>query len=109
MSNEEKINLLVDDSRGVYIPLSFITGYDLALWGLTRKPGPNMIGGACLNDDIAWAIDCISDGPEHEHYWDAWGVILNEAKHVDDYGNEWRLWQDGNLFAVCSDYDFEEL
>lgn len=51
-------------------------------------------------------------GPENcEWYWESWNNILDNAEYVDESGNIWRLYQDGDLFAICedlmSDADYE--
>lgn len=81
------VELLLSDARGIYIPRDFVTGFDLTLWkGI--KEGDAMI---CEN-------------PEHEWYWDAWTEILDNATFEQD-GKTWRIYQDGDLWALC----FEEM
>ena len=46
-------------------------------------------------------------GPDAEHYWEAWETVLDEAYWIDGNGNEWRLFQDGDLYAYRSDIDID--
>ena len=89
--NKDSIELLVSDSAGVYIPQSFIDGFDYRNWGIDI-------------DDVK----VILDGPDNEFYWDSWENVLNNAKFVDKDGNEWTLMHDGDLWAVRHDYVYEE-
>ena len=81
--------LLVTDRNGVYIPQVFCNNYDLSKWkNIDEKD-----------------VQCCLFGPdENEWYWEAWDNILSSAKHIDDDGFEWRLNQDGDLFA---EYEIE--
>lgn len=76
------IEILLNDSRGVYIPRDFVDMFDWA------------------NIDTEDAKVC-GNGPDEEWYWEAWDNILNNARHVDAHNNVWTLYQDGDLFAVC--------
>ena len=93
MNNLEAVNLILSDARGFYIPRDFLTdNYNeidekhCKAWGLTDQ------------NKEQW-MDCAD--PENEWYWDAWDWILNNAKFVDENGNVYRLWQDGNLWGYC--------
>lgn len=85
------LKLLLSDARGIYIPRDFVTGFDLSKWT-----------GIDLGD-VAFCQD-----PENEWYWEAWESILNSASHLDDDGNVWRLYQDGDLWAYCEELMSEE-
>lgn len=81
----ESMMLLLSDNRGTYIPRDFVTEFDLSRFdGI--KAGDAMI---CAN-------------PDHEHYWDAWQAILDEATFTHG-GHVYRLHQDGDLWAICSE------
>lgn len=87
------IELILSDSRGVYIPRDFICNdYNeidadhCAAWGLTEENKEHWICAA---------------NPEDEWYWEAWSWILDNAKYTDENGNVYRLWQDGDLWAYC--------
>ena len=77
------INLLLSDSRGVYIPRDFADF------------------GAHWDGVKAEDLEILAAGPDHEHYWDAWDAVLGAATYVDEKGNVWHLSQDGDLWAIC--------
>lgn len=78
------VNLLLSDSRGVYIPRDFVTGFDMEKW-------------QGISEDAV--IEC-SD-IDNDFYWDAWIDILDHAFYVDSDGNKFTLYQDGDLWAIC--------
>ena len=84
------IQLLLSDSRGIYIPRDFIECFDLNQWNIDSK-----------------YIERLSS-PDNDFYWDNWELVLNNAKHIDNGGNVWTLWQDGDLWAICPDLMTEE-
>lgn len=91
---EDKIKVIVDGSRGIYVPLKFIVSFDWAGWGVTEDQ-----------------LDVISDGPEGEDYWEAWEEVLRDAQYTDEDGMKWTLYHDDSLFVVredMTDEDWEE-
>jgi len=80
------IEILLNDSRGVYIPQNFAENFVMSDWG--------------VGDDTR---DILLAGPtsENEWYWEAWEQVLNNASYVDATGNKWHLSQEGDLFAYC--------
>lgn len=87
------VNLILSDARGIYIPRDFLTDNNNEIdeehrkaWGLTKE-----------NEEL-W-INCID--PENEFYWESWNWILDNAKFIDENGNVFELWQDGDLWAYC--------
>ena len=80
------IRILLNDSRGIYIPQSFADYYAEDWSNINSKD-----------------LEIISNGPENDFYWDAWNDITSSAEHVDENGNVWNLYQDGDLFAICYD------
>lgn len=84
----DAVNLIVDSHHGMYVPQLFATHVDLTQWNMGE-------------DDERLTI--LREGPEHEHYWDVWVEVLDDAHHVDPYGGNWHLEHDGDLFAVCPD------
>lgn len=78
--------LLLEGSRGIYIPRDFMAEMDLSQWD-----------GISLDD-----ISICSD-PDHEAYWDAWEQVCDNATHTDSEGNIWHLWQDGDLWMYCDE------
>lgn len=85
------IEILADSSRGRYIPHHFAEACDMEAWGV--KP-----------EDAAILLA----GPDHEWYWEAWDSVLSSASYTDDDGHTWTLYQDGDLFAVRDDHEFED-
>lgn len=81
------IEILLDGSRGIYIPQNFAEKFDLRLWSNIDE------------DDI----ETIAKGPhDNEWYWEAWQDILDNAQYKYQ-GRTWHLWQDGDLFAYCEE------
>jgi len=80
------ISILLNDSRGVYIPQNFVECFDVTVWGFAED-----------DEDIATLLN----GPEDEWYWDAWNNVLARAESTDSNGDVWMLSQDGDLFAYC--------
>lgn len=86
--------LLITDAQGVYIPQLFCENFNLKEFGLKKSDS---------------AVDICLGGADEESYWDAWDEILRNAKHIDKYGCEWFLEQDGDLFLVnYAEYDGED-
>lgn len=87
---------ILDGSRGIYIPQDFANGFDFD-------------DGRCVPDTwrgiTAEQRDILNAGPDHEHYWEVWAEVSDSAYLIDSDGIEWRLWQDGDLFAVPADAD----
>ena len=83
------IEILLSDSRGVYIPRDF------ALY--------------CEDMDGVSAEDMeiLKAGPDAEWYWEAWDSVLSNAKREIN-GKVWRLYQDGDLFAYCEELMTDE-
>lgn len=47
------------------------------------------------------------EGPEADGYWDAWETVLSTAQYVEGL-HVWRLYQDGDLWAICYDLMTDE-
>jgi hypothetical protein len=85
--------LYLSDSRGIYIPQHFVqqTRAD-CITGL--KEGDRMI---------------LETGPEHEWYWEAWEVALNNVRVTDPAtGTVYSLHQDGDLFLVPEGMEWDD-
>lgn len=82
------INILLDSARGIYIPRDFARCFDPNDWNIDEN-----------SED--WKI--IESGPDTEWYFDAWQSIEINAFHIDKDGNKWTLYQDGDLFAICTE------
>lgn len=76
--------LLLSDARGVYIPRDF-TDFDMSKWHINNR----------LCEDL--------QDPTDEQYWYTWESVLNSAYYVDECGNKFELYQDGDLWAICYD------
>ena len=83
----QAVELLLSDARGVYIPRDFVEGFDIVKLG--------------LNPD-SWEVQTCLAGPDTDGYWDAWNEIMCKAEYRDDSDNVWELYQDGDLWAICT-------
>jgi hypothetical protein len=84
--------LFADSSRGVYIPQFFAES-------IRRE---------CVTgvDSGDWAI--LETGPDHEQYWDAWNDVESRAIVTDSNGQEFCLYQDGDLWLVPIEWNPED-
>ena len=80
------IRLLVSDHHGVYVPQAFVEMYDNEQWGISQED-----------------MDILVDGPDNESYWDTWDSVTGDASLKDINGNIWYLYQDGDLWAFCTE------
>lgn len=77
------IQILLDSNRGIYIPQHFAE--DCEDWeGISEKDKETLLA-----------------GPDADWYWDTWADVLDRATYTDADGHVWRLYQDGDLFAIC--------
>ena len=83
------MKLLIDGAAGIYVPRNFHENFDFGTW----------------NVDIKEFSD-LSD-PDKEYYWDAWDELLGKAEFYDGE-HKWTLYQDGDLFAVRDDHNWDE-
>lgn len=85
----DNIRLIVSDSIGIYIPKYFADDEFLSdAYGLS-------------DDEKA-----ILSNPDHDNYWDVWDEITTNNTRFDaDTKTEYRLYQDGNLWEVPTDFD----
>lgn len=84
---EESI-VLIDSAIGIYIPQNFAKMYD---------EDRRWVGA----DDAELTI--LTKGPDHPLYWEAWEYVLDRARYYDKDGREWKLWQEGDLFAYTGE------
>lgn len=85
--------LWLSDARGQYIPRDFAQSFkdrDAAVSGVL---------------DESWAI--LEAGPEHEHYWETWDDVCNDAIVTLD-GDEYFLHQDGDLWLIPDGMEWSE-
>lgn len=87
MSKLPKIELLLSESRGNYIPRDFIE---------MIESQPEWKGITEENKEI------LLYGPDHDWYWEAWEEVLNNA-HITINKRKYTLYQYGDLFAVAYD------
>ena len=91
------IHIIASDNQGVYIPRNFMEDAMYEGWKGISEEDKNIL--------LA--------GPDHEQYWDAWDMVLNNAHFTDGNNNKWLLFQDGDLFIYCeklmSDEEFKDL
>ena len=80
------IILLIGGNQGIFIPQTYAERY-ADNWRLG-------------NSD---ALDILKEGPEHIEYWESWECVLNEATLTDNNNNLWRLYQDGDLWMICTE------
>lgn len=87
------IELLLDSGRGVYIPQNFAQdclGY----------PSDSENGWE-FSEDAALVL--LKGPDDNEEYWEAWESMLDRAVFKLE-GGTWRLYQDGDLWAVNWDW-----
>jgi hypothetical protein len=85
------IELLLSDARGIYIPRDFVQCFDSKAWHLKSED-----------------IRALLKSPDSHYYWDVWDHVLSFAYFVDDKDRTWRLYQEGDLFAICDDISDEQ-
>lgn len=87
---ENKVSCILDGCRGIYIPQTFAQCFDTDKWGVSQED-----------------VEILLSGPDHEHYWDAWQDVIDNASILEN-GNEWTLHQDSDLFAIREDMTEED-
>ena len=80
---------LVSEIHGRYIPITFIRTYDMA---------------ACHCKNLAKAY---IEADDEMRGW-IWDDIVRDAWWVDDAGHRWTLHQDGDLYGIRDDYEWED-
>lgn len=81
-----KMILWLGDGRGRYIPRDF--AYSFA----ARAESVSGV------DDETWAI--LEAGPDHEHYWDAWADVENDAVITDEHGTKYHIYNNDDCWLV---------
>ena len=92
---QEKIRLIIDDCNGIYIPKYFCDGARMHEWI------------DISDDDLRECWTTCEVGPDADYYWESWQVIVDNARHKDPQGIVWSLHQDGDLFMVHDDFDWD--
>lgn len=93
MKHLDSINLILSDTRGIYIPRDFLTDdFNEIAWSHCNAWG--------LNESNAreW-MDAVN--PESECYWECWQWVCDNARFTDGEGNVYTLHQDGDLWGIC--------
>lgn len=87
------IELLLNDSRGRFIPRDFAE-FDFTNWSGIEPED----------------IEILLVGPdESDWYWETWDHVLSYASYTDPKGrNTWTLHQDGDLFMICEELMTDE-
>ena len=78
--------LLISDSMGQYIPITFVKNFEMKDWRVNQE-----------------RVDEILKGPDNDFYWEVWSEVLDRAEFKDSDGHVWGLYQDGDLFAYRTD------
>jgi len=86
--------LWLSDARGIYIPRDFATSF--------ADRAKNVSGVS----DENWAI--LEAGPDHEHYWEAWQEVEQNAVITDDNGVKFRIHQDGDCWLVPESMEWSD-
>lgn|ERR1044072_2786303 len=86
-----KARLLITDSVGVYLPQRFAESIQ-----------HNAVKGVSDED---WKV--LLSGPTHEHYWDAWADVCDNAS-IEEDGVLYHLHQDGDLWLVPTEQEAEK-
>lgn len=86
--------LWLSDARGVYIPRDFATSF---------ADRDKTVSGV---DAETWQI--LESGPDHDEYWDAWEVVLNDATVTDEKGAKFFVYQDGDCWLVPDNLVWDE-
>lgn len=83
--------LLLSDSRGMYIPRDFYQNFDLEKWNIKKEDYE------------------VLNNPDNDWYWEAWDNLLRNAYYIDEKNQlTYRLEQDGDLFANAIESITEE-
>jgi len=82
----EHRRILISESAGIYIPRNFYEHFDFGSWGLNISEFKDL------------------SSPDNENYWEAWQDLLDTAEHTDEQGMIWRLEQDGDLWAINTEF-----
>jgi hypothetical protein len=80
------------DNHGIYIPQYFAESI---------KP-------ECLSGVSGEDMAILLSGPDHEFYLDVWIDVCDNAVLTDSNGVTFFLWQDGDLWLVPTDHEWED-
>lgn len=85
---QNTIQLAVDGSHGIYAAKRFFELY------------PQFVDRLDADEEL------IMQDPEHEHHSDTWERFVNDFEVMVD-GTRWYIWEDGDIFFVSENHDFE--
>ena len=85
--------LYASDRHGIYIPQYFAESVNRG----------NLSG--VSDEDMAILLA----GPDQEYYWDAWCDVCDHATLTDSNGVTYCLYQDGDLWLVPTDFQFDDV
>ena len=85
--------LWLSDARGIYIPRDFANSF------VDRDKHVQNVS------EENWQI---LEDPDHEWYWEAWDEVLQNAVVTDDEGTRFTLHQDGDLWLIPADMEWNE-
>lgn len=86
IKQDPAVILFCSDSSGIYIPQRFA----------------EEIKRECLFNVSDEDLADLSD-PNNEWYWDTWDRVTNNAIIKNSQGDDYILWQDGDLWLLCPD------
>lgn len=86
--------LWLSDARGIYIPRDFAQSFE------NRD---KHVSGVSEQD---WGI--LEYGPNHEHYWDTWQNVCDNATVTDTKGNKYSLHQEGDLWLIPEGMEWDD-
>ena len=91
---ENDTRLILDGRHGVYIPQLFCED-------ITEEE--------CNSLSIEWSdVRCCQSGPDEEWYWEAWDNIERDLLFTDSKGQQWRIYQNGDLWEVPANCEISE-
>ena len=85
--------LFASDRHGVYIPQHF-----------AESVNRGKLSGVSDDD-----MNILLAGPDHPEYWDAWDVVEQSAILTDSDGTTYGLYQDGDLWLIPTDFQFDDM
>ena len=91
---ENDARLILGGSHGIYIPQIFCED-------ITEEE--------CEALNIDWAdVQCCQSGPDEGWYWEAWNSIEQNLLFTDGKGQQWRIYQNGDLWEIPADCEIPE-
>lgn len=85
--------LFASDRHGIYIPQYF-----------AESVNRDKLSGVSDED-----MDILLVGPDHDEYWDTWNDVEQSAILTDSDGTTYGLYQDGDLWLIPTDFQFDDM